>query len=182
MFWCPAPLPGGKAELAGKPPRAVKDEGKQSFRWVPLEHLGSPGCCPVAKAARPSQLVALTATNPVLGSTACATRHQHPQAEGLSFPSPALCHATEKHIPDMVLDSPLSPSNVLTRILWASEGIGFPAGSGRRVLDVNFLSSLLHFTLSGNSSRAGHACPRLPGVSPAEGGCGGWERLAPQAG
>lgn len=136
----------------------------------------------MAKAARPSQLVALMATNLVLGSTACATLHQYPQAEGLSSASPAFCHTAESHIPNMVLGSPLSPSKMLTCILWASKGISFPPGSGRRVLDVNFLSSLLHFPLSGISSRAGHACLRLPSVSPAEGGHGGWERLAPQAG
>lgn len=39
MFWCPAPLPAGKAELAVKPPRAVKDKGGQFFLQVPLELL-----------------------------------------------------------------------------------------------------------------------------------------------
>lgn len=39
MFWCPAPLPAGKAELAVKPPRAVKDKGGQFFLPVPLELL-----------------------------------------------------------------------------------------------------------------------------------------------
>lgn len=40
MFWCPAPLPGGKAELAVKPPRAVKDEEKAVFSPGPTGSAG----------------------------------------------------------------------------------------------------------------------------------------------
>lgn len=142
IFWCPAPLLGGKVELAAKPLSAVKDKGRQHLLRVPPEqlargHLGSLRYSPVAKAAWPSQPVALEATNPALGSTEwsvpiilCAPLHHHPQAEGLLSSNLAFHHAVEKHVPDTVLDGPPSPSNVSTHILRASEGISFSPGSG----------------------------------------------------
>lgn len=86
----------------------------------------------MTKAARPSQMVALEVTNLALGSTErsvpinfCAPLHYHPQAGGLLSPSLAFHHTVEKDVPDTVLDGPPSPLNMLTCILWVSEGIGF---------------------------------------------------------
>lgn len=148
MFWCPAPLPAGKAELAVKPPRAVKDKGGQFFLPVPLELLAE--VFPSGKGSRwpwtpPTRYLATWSRCP--HHTGCPLHHRPklrvccPQSWLLLAPwrntSPTRC--------------PPSPRNVSTCIPRAGAGIGFPPGSGRRVLDVNLLSSLLSFPLSGVS-------------------------------
>lgn len=64
----------------------------------------------------------------------------HPKLR-VCCPTPAFCRTVQELIPVTLLDGSPSPPS----ILWAGTGIGFPPGSGRRVLDVNSLLSWLNF-------------------------------------
>lgn len=174
LYSLPCSSPRWESGAGSKATEGCEGQGEAAFGPGPTGTaghgcLGSPRCCLVAKAAWPSQLVALEATNLALGSTGwlvpitlCAPLCHRPQAEGLLSPSPAFCHAVAKHVPNMVLDGPPSPSNVLTRILWASEGIISTPGSGGQALDVNLLSSSLNFPLSSVSLPRWTCLPLAP--------------------